>query len=117
MCQLIFLIYYLFRRPKIARLTAEMYPNVPSEDFLLWKKLELRSIDIFLWGTAALAIISFFAGALVGSAHPSNAADAQEIYMEVQIGCFLAMLIVLGISVVPNSKAQKISKQYGITVA
>jgi len=116
MCQLIFLIYYLFRRPKIARLTADSFPNVPPDEFLEWKRLELQSIDIFLWGSAILCGLSFFAGAIVGSMHPSSPSDAQSMVVVAQVGLFVAMLVVLVIAVIPGQKAVKIRKRYGFTV-
>lgn len=106
MCQLIFFVYYLFRRPKVARLTAGMFPSVPVEDFLEWQRLELQSIDIFLWGSAVLSVLSFFAGAVIPAAQ----------LMGAQIGFFVAMLLVMIVAAVPGTKSERIRKQHGITV-
>ncbi len=103
---LIFGIIYACRRPTVKRLTSEQFPNVPSEKFLEWKTLELKSIDMFLWATAV-----FFAIVIIYSLLPE---DISGDSMVVPVILFIGWLGMLTMSAIPGSKASKLKKQFAI---
>lgn len=114
-------IVYLLRRPRLARLRAESFPTVAEGDFLRWKRLELTSIDIFLWtvfgvsfagcGLSALLRTSIQQPARVGTSR----ADAWPMEMIVlQAGCLAVFLIGLLISAIYGSRAARLKRSLGI---
>ena len=110
MVQIILLIVgvvYAFRRPKISKLKPEQFPNVPHEVFDQWKRLELRSIDIFLWATWGVAIIGTVIAFVIVQSNPTLAGPIQIAYIVV----FLVGLI---FSAIDGSKAAKIRKSHAI---
>ena len=54
---LVFGIVLAFRRVNLKRLRAADFPGVPSDKLEEWRRLELRSIDVFLkYGIASIVI-------------------------------------------------------------
>lgn len=103
---LIFGIVYAFRRPKIKKLMASQFPQVPPEIFAEWQALELKSIKIFLWATWGLLLIGTpIAMALITT--PESAMFVQALY-------FVLFIVLLVFSAIPGSKASKLKKQYGL---
>ncbi len=96
-------IVYAFRRPKLRALEADQFPDVPVEKFEKWKRLELKSINNFLWATWGLLIVSTFAMV----AFPGSATELQLFF-------FALFLFFLIFSAVSGSRAAKIKKQCGI---
>jgi hypothetical protein len=72
-------IVYANRRPKLKHLCASTFPDVPGDDFTLWKKLEMASIDIFLWTTWGLFIVGTLAAIFLGLFAPRGAIGLQII--------------------------------------
>jgi len=110
MAQIILLvlgIFYVFKRPKLKRLTGAEFPGVPSSGFEEWRKLELASIDIFLWATWGLAVI----GTIVAFALASMLAQSGEAVIVCYCLIFLSGLI---LSAIKGSKAAKLRKSLGI---
>jgi len=111
MTQIVLLIVgvvYAANRPKLARLSADEFPNVPTESFRAWKQLELRSIDIFLVATWGLAVIGTFCSYVIVHAVPRLAGSVQGIYI-------MLFLIGLLISAVNGSRAARMKKECGIS--
>jgi len=100
-------IIYFYRRSKINAMVCSNYPDVPADRFEEWKALELKSIDIFLWATWGLLIISIPLFILVLVSVPGAVIGVQYIL-------FFMFLILLLISAFRGSKAAAIKKQYGI---
>jgi len=100
-------IIYSNRRPKLKRMQASDFPDVPSEEFNKWKTHELISIDIFLWATWGLFILGILAGIFIGSIIPGGVIGLQIIL----IALFLLGLLV---SAIYGSKAAQIQKNLGI---
>jgi len=110
MVQIILLIVgivYANRRPKLKRMHASDFPNVPKDDFDRWKTLEMKSIDIFLWATWGLFIVGILAAIFVGSIIPGGAIGLQIIL----IALFLLGLL---ISALYGSKAARIRRNLDI---
>jgi len=53
------------QRGRVARLYPEDYPDVSAEEFGRWKRLELRSIDAYLWTSFGVYVVSWSFAALV----------------------------------------------------
>ena len=104
---LIFGIIYAFRKPKLRKLTPEQYPSMPPEKFHEWRELELQSINMFLWATWGLLLISIPVALLFGEAFPGGA-------MGLQIVFFALFIILLVMSAIPGTKAAKLKKQFGV---
>jgi|SRR5467141_4230272 len=88
---LIFLVpavFMFFRRRRIARVDSSTYPEHPRDDVLRWRKLELRSIDLYL-----LAIV-FLLSAWPLFSHGSTAEDA--VRWARSAGADAAMVCLLG---------------------
>jgi hypothetical protein len=123
MVQIILLILgvvYVIRRPKLSRLAPADFPTVPADQFAAWKRLELASIDIFLWSTWGLAtigtVIVFVVSVVIADATPSRAAGAQiRVAETIILGCNgLLLLVGLTISAIRGSQAAKLRNTLGI---
>ena len=97
-------IVYALRRPK---LTAFANPGISNEKFEEWKRLELKSIDTFLWTAWGLLIISILAGFVVGSVFLGGTTGIQIVF-----GILFFLLLVVAIAFA--GKAGKLKKQLGI---
>jgi hypothetical protein len=109
MIQIILLIagvVYAFRKPKLKALTVSQFPGVSSEVFAEWQALELDSINLFLWATWGLLLISIPV-ALFAPGFPGGA-------MGLQILFFVLFVVLLFVSAIHGSKAAKLKKQHGI---
>jgi hypothetical protein len=108
-------IIYFMRRPKIARLSPEEYPQVPRDVFEEWQRNELRSIDTFIAATWGTMVIGFVAGLIIGFvlADQRGPAGASVIFLLFfgQLALFLFGLIV---SAIYGSRGAKLRKEYGI---
>lgn len=102
MVQLIFFIIYIIKRPKVVRTTADMFPEVNREEFDKWKSLEMKSIDVFLWGSGICTVLSF--------------ATAPLGEIGLQIAWLGLTFIVLIYSAILGSKAESMRKQLGINL-
>jgi hypothetical protein len=100
-------IIYAVRRLKLKALESKQFPDVPVDKFQEWKDLELRSIDIFLWATWGLLIISIPVGLAVGKAFPGGVLGFRVLL-------FVLFLVLLVFSAISGSKAAKLKKQFGI---
>lgn len=98
-------VVYLFRRPKISELTAENFPHVDSEKFAAWQKLELKSIDLFLWVTGCTFVIRLFYPSIENHISDEN---RQVIPVVVLIIWFIGVIV----SGVYGMKARKLKKKY-----
>lgn len=126
MIQLILLvigIVYLVRRPKYARASAEDYPQVDAATFAEWRRLELKSIDVFLWatwGTFVLSIIAAFGLGFSLSVLNPGMQSANADLMPMVIVLAIVMVIVffsgLVVSAVLGSRAARLRKQHGIVL-
>ena len=109
MIQIILLIVgivYAVRRPKLKASEASQFPDVPADKFEEWKALKLKSIDIFLWATCGLLIISITIGLLAAAVFPGGTMVLQSLFLVP----FLPFLVFAEIS---ESKAAKLKKQFG----
>ncbi|MBN1474493.1 MAG: hypothetical protein JW914_07760 [Syntrophaceae bacterium] len=100
-------IVYALKKPKLKALTSSQFPGVPAEKFAEWQALELKSINIFLWATWGLLIISIPVGLLAGATFPGGALGLQGLF-------FVLFFVLLVFSAVSGSKAAKLKKQLGI---
>lgn len=110
MIQIILLIVgigYAFRKPKLKKLTLDQFPGVPENKFREWREFELKSINIFLWATWGLLLISIPAGILLGAAFPGGVIGVQILF-------FALFIFLLVMSAIPGSKAAKLKKQFNI---
>ena len=99
-------IVYAFRRAKIKRLEAAIFPDVPMEKFNEWKMLEMKSIDRFLWASWGLFVIGFVVMVIGGK---------NEVVMQAfNIIMVLAFFVLLVMAAIPGTKAAKLKKQLGI---
>ena len=105
-CLIIGIIYAL-RRPKLKALGNSAFPDVPADKFEEWKRLELQSINYFLWASWGVFLLSIIATMLLGSTSPGGALGLQIVFLVV----FLLLLV---IAAVFGSKAAKLKKQFGI---
>jgi len=109
-------IIYAIRRPKLKRLAPTDFPQVPADQFLEWRRLELKSINVFLWATWGLFSLSIplSVGVQVVLQASESRADQVQVAWIVRvafIAVFLSGLLVAGIY---GSKAQRIKKVWKI---
>lgn len=110
-------IVYFFRKNKISKVTSESFPHIPKDQFEEWKRLEVKSIDIFLWGTWGLFIISFplaFILVPILLAIQSQVGQDSPIVFAYPGLMLVALLTLLFISALIGSKAAKLQKSLGI---
>lgn len=98
---------YLFKRPKLANLSPGAFPAIDPADFETWKKLELRSIDLFLLATWGVAILSFFVGLLLRGATDDIQMAAIVVVIALTLGGVVASAIV-------GSRAARFKKVHSI---
>jgi len=101
----IFAIVYVIKRPKIALLKAADYPDVPSDKFEEWKRLDLLSRDIIIWvgfGWIAIEVI----GAIILRGYVFGLA----------ILALPVLLISMIIAAIFGTKANKIKKFHNIVI-
>jgi len=115
-----------FARPKYRRLQARDFPGIPSDKFEEWRRLELRSIDIFLWATWGLlaigAVIAIFVVApAVREAERRRPGwfKWEELavlgaYLVSYLVYFVLSLVGLAISNMYESRAKRLKKSLGI---
>jgi hypothetical protein len=106
---------YFMRRPKIARMSPEEYPQVPRTAFEEWQQNELRSIDVFLAATWGTMVVGFLAGLIVGvvlgdQRGPAGASVIALLFFG-QLALFLFGLIT---SAIYGSRGAKLRKDYNI---
>ncbi len=112
MVQLILLIVgivYAVKRPRYVRLVPQDYPEVDPARFEEWRGLELRSIDIFLWATWGLFVISVVVGVLLGVSGAGG--GARMTFGGAVMLLFLGGLVM---SAIAGSKAAKLRKELDI---
>jgi len=103
-------VLYLFQRAKIQRVWAEDFPDVPPALFEKWRRLEIRSIDIFLWTTGGTFVVGLFAAAVTWG-RPS----AAGVMVQLVLGAIF--LIGLIISAVFGTSANSLKQELGIRLA
>ncbi len=101
-------IVYYFRKLNYQALTPSQFPHVPSEVLTEWRTLEIKSIDLFLWGTWGLIPISLAIRILVGPDPKENILTSAMIFSILWLLGFLIW------SSIPGTKALNLKKQYGI---
>jgi hypothetical protein len=70
--------------------------------------LELQSINLFLWATWGLLLVSIPVGLLIGAAFPGGIIGFQILF-------FILFVVLLIMSAVPGSKATKLKKELNIS--
>ena len=125
MVQLILLILgliYWRRRPRLACLVAADFPDTPAADFEKWRRLELRSIDIFLWTAFGLAIGGCLISALLSTVLRLQTNDSAMSRIEasrLQVGFYVVygavFLLGLFVSALYGSKASRLKRSLGIS--
>ncbi len=96
-------IIYALRRPKLISISNSAFPNVPGDKFGEWKRYELKSIDVFLWASWGIFVLSIIAMVL----SPGGALQLQIVFL-------VLFFLLLVIAAVFGSKAAKLKKQFGI---
>lgn len=96
---------YAIRRPKLKKLTHENFPNVDSNKFSTWKKISLKSTDIFL--------ITEFGGVLLGITINSQSARGYDLsaFSLLATGAWFTGIIY---SAILGSRAKKLKRELGI---
>ena len=112
-------IVYLVRRPKYVGARAENYPGTDPVRFGEWRRLELKSIDVFLWatwGTFALSLVLTFGAVAISAAMggtPGTGSPVVLVLAGIMTVLFFGGLIV---SAIAGSQAAKLRKELGITL-
>jgi len=96
-------IIYAVKRPRLSTLRAARFPDVPLRQFQEWRRLELLSRDIVIWLGFGWVGLEVIAAVVLGR--------KAVVLVVVAIP---VLLVVLVISAIIGSKAQKIKKQYKI---
>ncbi len=104
---LFFGILYSFQKPKIEKLQAKNFPNIPSLDFKEWKRLQLQSIGILQLATFGQLPFAFCLSI------PNSELGVSEEGRNIA-NLILLLLVVVGLitSAVYGSAAAKIKKKY-----
>ena len=104
---LFFGIFYSFQKPKIEKLQAENFPDVPFVEFKEWKRLQLLSIGILQWATFGQLPFACFLSL------PSSELGVTE-EGQTTANLLLILLVVVGLatSAVYGSAAAKIKRKY-----
>ena len=102
-------IFYALRRSKLKALTAERFPNVPTEKVLEWQTLELKSANMFLWAAWGLFIISILIDCVLVALH-----SGRGTHLAVNGSILLLLFAFMHFSDVSARKAARIEKQFGI---
>lgn len=123
MIQIILLIVgivYAVRRPKYANANAASFPNVDPARFEEWRKLELKSIDIFLWstwGTFALSLLlGFGLGLILGATGQAAGAQSHPLVIGLEVVMTVLFFGGLVFAAIAGSQATKLRKELGITI-
>ena len=95
-------IFEAIRRRKIRALAAGQFPRLSPETFESWRTLQLKSINMFLWGTWGVGAIGL---SIAFVFEPRNAGT------ELNILSVAACLILLGVSVLYDHRAKKLERQ------
>ncbi|HZT41862.1 MAG TPA: hypothetical protein VFA07_06715 [Chthonomonadaceae bacterium] len=110
MLQLILLIVgviWALRKPKLTKLTPDQFPGVPEPVFYEWKALELESINMFLWASWGVFLLSILAILITAAAFPTAG-------VAVQILVFVLFIAALVIADSRGKQVAKFKKQHGI---
>ena len=113
MLQLILIIvgfFYLAKRKKLKWLEQNSPPSVPPDKCDMWRKLELRSIDIFLWTVWGLFVLSIVVTILLHALQVTNPAARWAF----TAGYVVAFFGGLTVSAIYGTKAAKLKKSLGI---
>ena len=81
--------------------------GVPEDKFYEWRELELKSMNMYIWATGGLLLISIPVQILAAVVFPDAA-------IGVQLAFGVLFLILLTMSAIPGSKAAKLKKQLSI---
>jgi len=100
-------VIYALRLPKLKALGAAQFPGVAEDAFAEWKEAELKGINIFLWATWGMFLLSLAAAILMVNTFPGGA-------LGVQLFFFVVFLVLLVVAAIQGSKAAKLKKQLGI---
>lgn len=98
---------YLSRRPKFAGLRADQFPGVPTDRFNQWRRLELTSIDIFVWSAFIVAAAEFILS-MGGSRLIEN------VWGVATIAFVICLLVALPVSAVYGTRATALRRKLGI---
>ena len=104
-------VIYAFKKPRLKALEPSLFPAVPRDEFLRWKKLELRSINILLWGTWGWYLID---GPICFITASLPSATSEVILQIIYPILFPIMILISGIS---GSKAAKLKNTLGIVLS
>jgi hypothetical protein len=112
-------IVYLVRRPKFANARAESFPGVDPTKFAEWRRLELKSTDVFLWATWGTFVLSFVLAfgvvaltAVLGGGQ-GGSGPVVGVLVAIMSLLFFGGLI---ISAIAGSQAAKLRKELGINL-
>ena len=95
-------IIYTYKRARISDFWATAVPNIPEDEFEKWKRLELKSIDIFLWSAFGSFLLYIFCRILLPAV------------FEIQMACIAWLAVGLVVSAVYGTIASRRKKKYGI---
>ena len=100
-------IVWALRKPGLRKLTPAQYPAVPEPVFHEWKTLEMQSINMFLWATWGMFLVSIPVTLIALAAFPSAKAV-------INIAIFVMVLAALVFAERYGRKVSKFKKQHGI---
>jgi hypothetical protein len=99
-------IYYIFKRSKVKGKRLEDNPAVDAARFEEWRRLELRSIDVFLWSYWVTFVVCLLLGFLL----------AGNIDNVLLVAAVLGVVMIVGliVSAILGVKPSKTKKELGI---
>jgi len=109
-------VWYAIRRFRMKVLTSGRFPGVPVDTFTQWYALELRSVNIALWGSLA-----YILGGFLLFAAP-NIPALDRVVEHAFPGGWLGLLgvwiggyvVALAVATIFGTKANKLKEQYSI---
>lgn len=105
-------VLFSIRRSDISRRTAELYPEVPEDDFHYWKATEKSA-----WGLAAVAcVLKIVADLVFRLAYVDRPGSEWKIYGPVGFAIFVAWVVALVVGMLRARKGRIIRMHLGIDI-
>ncbi len=101
---LILAIVELVKRPRFAALAPCMCPDVPTDAFQEWKRLELRRRDVIIWLGLGVAATEFIAVIVL------------QVYVVLVLLFWPVLFVAVIVSAVIGNKANQLKEQYDIVI-
>ncbi len=102
----------MIRKFRLAGMDASAYPSVEKIEFDEWKSMEMASINICLWATWGVFLITIAVAFLLTDMLDLHFSQGgAEVF---QLASFVAFIILLVKSSITGSKAAKMRKRLGI---